>query len=908
MWNIADVFVQIGVNGLSSVSSALNSLKSMLSSIGQAAGNAINNLAGTGGVIGNLAKAMSGIGQIGSGVATMLGGFGGLLQSLSPVAYAAGRAVSRAFDFALLNVPSAWIGHYADLFRSIGNLFVSAFAGAKGKVGSVLSSVASAANNTFASLTNSRAGQAIANGLDIAKFAVKGLATDLKKLPGQIAQDFSRLGSLISSNIKTGLSSAFGFVDGKTGGALSGIAAHARQTFHEMQIQAKVAFAAINAQIPRITSAFGTMGAGAARAAQGIASAFTGVSGALGGILAKTIGVASAFLSPLLSSAGSAETGIGSRMRQAGAHVASLANPVRIASTAFTRLLLPSVMSVTNAVRSLWATAMGPIGWLANALFNLKGAIGLALGGASTALLGKKLVDVTADAEQASVAFEVMLGSASKAKGMLAQIQELADKTPLELPEVRQGARNLLAMNVAGRDIVPTLRMLGDVAQGLQIPLNDLVLIYGKIAQKNRVMGDDLRQFGRRGIPVVRELSKQFGVSTEKIYEMASNGKIHFGQIQQVFRSLTQDGGQFHNMMERMSKTLPGLWSTLRDSVRAVAVAIGTTISPAIQGAMSYMIAFTNKTKESIGPLVHDLKAFAEGFTSILPRMMDGLSSVAPVFMQAIRTAVAFGKAAGQAFSLVVGRARELVGGFEPFTNTLMRGMEMSQFLAEEWQIVFLIMTERVSLFGQNVSEAFSSLMSYLTRLSVWFANSWQEVFGRAAIAVFETVKNLTKNIREAWRAVMEFIKTGKFEPKFSPIFKEAKEQIDAVLKTMPKMADGVLSKTTPLLERLKKELDEAWAKFQGKIQDRENFKVKVDAGEQADEGGFGEPAGAGRDGNKKVGVVGLMEFSRQIQQYASSHQDRMEKLATENNKLLEQMADQGIKVKNLGRQGAIFA
>jgi hypothetical protein len=47
---------------------------------------------------------------------------------------------------------------------------------------------------------------------------------------------------------------------------------------------------------------------------------------------------------------------------------------------------------------------------------------------------------------------------------MLSELSEFAKKTPFELVGIRQNAKQLLAMGIASKDIIPTLKALGDVS------------------------------------------------------------------------------------------------------------------------------------------------------------------------------------------------------------------------------------------------------------------------------------------------------------------------------------------------------------------------------------------------------------------------------------------------------------
>jgi phage tail tape-measure protein len=78
--------------------------------------------------------------------------------------------------------------------------------------------------------------------------------------------------------------------------------------------------------------------------------------------------------------------------------------------------------------------------------------------------IGKAVVQLGNNAEQATISFTTMLGDANKAKTLLAQLSDFAKKTPFELTGIRESAKQLLAMGVTAEEMVPTLKALGDVS------------------------------------------------------------------------------------------------------------------------------------------------------------------------------------------------------------------------------------------------------------------------------------------------------------------------------------------------------------------------------------------------------------------------------------------------------------
>ncbi len=177
--------------------------------------------------------------------------------------------------------------------------------------------------------------------------------------------------------------------------------------------------------------------------------------------------------------------------------------------------------------------------------------------------------------QQLEVAFTTMLGSAEKANALMSQLTKTAATTPFGLEEVSKGAKQLLAYGFEAEKVNETLIRLGDIAAGLSVPLNDLVYLYGTTMAQGRLYTQDLNQFTGRGIPMIAELAKQFGVAESKVKELVEAGKVGFPEVQKVIESLTDEGGKFGGLMEAQSKTITGQISNIEDAISMMFNEIG---------------------------------------------------------------------------------------------------------------------------------------------------------------------------------------------------------------------------------------------------------------------------------------------------------------------------------------------
>lgn len=328
----------------------------------------------------------------------------------------------------------------------------------------------------------------------------------------------------------------------------------------------------------------------------------------------------------------------------------------------------------------------------------LKAAVGGALaGGAAAAGIAVKSVMAAADFEQTKAAFRTLIGDAAKAEETLAQLRQLGAETPFEFPELADAGRKLIAFGEGADTVTASLRRIGDVSAGVQQPINEIAELYGKARVQGRLFGEDINQLTNRGIPIIQELAKQFGVSDSQVKKLVADGKVGFAQVEQAFVSLTSEGGKFSGMMEAQSKTTSGLFSTLKDGFNEVLLALGTPINDALRplvaeaiGMVSKLAPLAQKAGEAIRDtlnvvvaafrsgqlldlIVASLKlAFAEGTNS----MVNGFKVAVEFFWTLLTDGAMWASFADIALGTVAKIGAALMNAFETPLVYLQSGIE----------------------------------------------------------------------------------------------------------------------------------------------------------------------------------------------------------------------------------------
>ena len=200
--------------------------------------------------------------------------------------------------------------------------------------------------------------------------------------------------------------------------------------------------------------------------------------------------------------------------------------------------------------------SMQRLGQLATGYLSLTGLKGFA----------EDILRVRGNFQQLEIAYSTILKSQAKGAALLKEVTQEAATTPYGLNDIASGAKQLLAYGSSATSVVQELHMLGDVASGVSVPLNDIVYLYGTLRAQGRAYAVDIRQFASRGIPIYQELATVLGTTTDKVNEFVSDGKVGFKEVEQAFKNMTSGGGVFAGLMDAQSKSLLGLKERLSDA------------------------------------------------------------------------------------------------------------------------------------------------------------------------------------------------------------------------------------------------------------------------------------------------------------------------------------------------------
>lgn len=196
--------------------------------------------------------------------------------------------------------------------------------------------------------------------------------------------------------------------------------------------------------------------------------------------------------------------------------------------------------------------------------------ISAALGGTGIAA-----IKLAGNLEQTQLALEVLLGDAAKATQIKNEWTQLASSTPFSSSDIDSAGKKLLAFNIEAEKVTDTLRRIGDISAATGSSISDIADIYGKAAVQGRLFAEDINQFQGRGIPVVQSLAKVLGVAETEVRDLVTQGKVGFPELEAAFKNMTDEGGQFSGMMDKLSQSTLGKFSTTMDNAKLALASFG---------------------------------------------------------------------------------------------------------------------------------------------------------------------------------------------------------------------------------------------------------------------------------------------------------------------------------------------
>lgn len=268
--------------------------------------------------------------------------------------------------------------------------------------------------------------------------------------------------------------------------------------------------------------------------------------------------------------------------------------------------------------------------------------------------LGTASLKASAEFEKMQEQLSIMLGSAEKGKKMFSDITKFASQTPLETKDIMQATNTMLSFGIASDKVLEYQRQLGDIAGGNAERFRALSLAFSQASSAGRLQGQDLMQMINAGFNPLEQIAKRTGKTVGYWKEQMSKGKVTMDMVRQAMADATSEGGRYHNMMLKMSKTAGGQLSTLQDNWNMTLASFGKEILPiAIKGMgmISNILAKIN----AMTPQQKKVLLVVGGIVALIGPLVGGIGAVITALTGLTAIAGTFGVTVGVALGWIAG-------------------------------------------------------------------------------------------------------------------------------------------------------------------------------------------------------------------------------------------------------------
>lgn len=388
--------------------------------------------------------------------------------------------------------------------------------------------------------------------------------------------------------------------------------------------------------------------------------------------------------------------------------------------------------------------------------------------GASTQFV-KNLIDVRSQYEMTERSLGILINSAERGTQIFNQLSDMALVSPYTLIELSNAAKQLVAYDVAAKDVVDTTRRLADMAAAVGIPMERLTYALGQIKAYGYLNSRDARMFANAGIPLVKQLSEYYTqlegrmVSIGDVYSRMKKKTIEYNDVMSVINKMTDEGGKFFDFQAKMAETLKVQLANLTLAWNNMLNSIGSSNQGILVGGIKMLKELFLQWKN----IERALSSLAIGFTIFKTLQLAALALAKNV--TAIRTGLV-GMNVNLSYSGVLGSKLtnifKGVGGALKGLFTAQNGIFLVIFAIVDMVMKISQAKEAIIELNNSIRDgaketkkSLDELLSSYSQLGAYTLTTDQKT-GRVASATYTGSKD-PDEMQKTWTAIREEIETS---------------------------------------------------------------------------------------------------------------------------------------------------
>lgn len=418
--------------------------------------------------------------------------------------------------------------------------------------------------------------------------------------------------------------------------------------------------------------------------------------------------------------------------------------------------------AVTNLAGAVWDLGMNRAVAIENAQAKLKG-------------LGYSAEDVQS----------VMDSALAAVKGT---IYGLGDAAGLAAVAVAAGIK-------PGQELENQLKLTANAASAMGVPLQDVGNIMQNVWTRGSVSMDEINQIMSRGIPILGDLAKSYGVSTDEMRAMISNGEVDLAKFSEVMSS------SVGSVADEMGGTFEGMSANAQAALGRLGEKAAGALLPYLSEALQLVIELADGFGQKFGPIIEQvatqigsnlvdaIKTGIDMMTNLGNFINDNSTWLGPlaVAVGAVAAAMIVWETAIKAWTIaqtaakliqdafnasmlanpigaVIAAIVALVAGLVWFFTQTELGREVwanfTRFVGEAWNNTVQFVTETLKNLGNFFTTVWVSIVSFVVDLVTGFANFFVTTFTGVSNFFTDLWNGVRATFEAVWWAIQTYVQT----------------------------------------------------------------------------------------------------------------------------------------------------
>jgi len=368
----------------------------------------------------------------------------------------------------------------------------------------------------------------------------------------------------------------------------------------------------------------------------------------------------------------------------------------------------------------------------------------LAVGAAAAGFIGYG-AKIAGDLEASHQGFVTLLGSTKAADAAIAQIKKDAFSTPFDLPGLTRMNQQLTAItgnsSTSERILMNFGKAMAAMGHGGE-ELSGVMVQVNQVLNKGKLEMQDVRPI-QSYIDLYGVMSRNLGISKEKLMEMQTAGTLTSDMLLQAFEKASNGSGEFANAYINQAGTFNQLLSNTKDAfgIMAAQIVEKSGAFDVLKNAMSGLINFMSDHQGDILNFVKSGLQWLADYGPIVAGVLIG--ALVPAFVAftisvgasviALAPYLLAGAAVGAIFILIRNNLDLLNQKWQEATSWVMQHRTAIVILLAILAPLPMVIAGMVAVIVQNwqtIVSAFQNAWNQITAGIEWLKGHWLEAIG----------------------------------------------------------------------------------------------------------------------------------------------------------------------------------